>query len=614
MNQNIIIEMINDTVELYSVLSSEGCIRYISSNCVEYLGYRQEELIGNKLQDFIHTDDLFLLESYFYNDHLIYPCTFRFRHKNGSYTWLEVKIDFIHNSLKENEREVVVKFHSHQSEASLLNTETWNTTSSPLSIESCKDLNDAAQLVEHMPCPLLILVEGFIQYANVACLNLLGAKSLEDVHEKNIFQFVHPQHHVMFKKRIHQLHNGLTVGFSEQAWKRLDGEIIDVEIRTSFVTYKGRNAELVILNDLSSQKKFHTYLQKSRERYQRLIQNSIDTIAVIHKDKWVFMNESGIKLFGASDYTDVIGKNIYSFLHHEYHQKVKEKLNQVMNGQTEVVVTRQNWISRTKQIVFTEMVCIPTTYFDDPAVQIILRDLTERKKTEEMMLQSEKLSLVGQLAAGIAHEIRNPLTAIKGFLQLMKSEKNENSQYLEIVFSELNRMEIILSELLMLAKPQQSMFKKENIHNALTEVILLLETEAHLNNVLIEKHLYSECEHVYCDQNQLKQVFINLIKNAIEAMPKGGVISITTKTESDGVTIIIEDNGEGIPEEILKKIGQPFVTTKEKGTGLGLMITYKIIENHQGTIEVKSEKEKGTIFTIKLPFEMNEEKEEKKSS
>lgn len=246
------------------------------------------------------------------------------------------------------------------------------------------------------------------------------------------------------------------------------------------------------------------------------------------------------------------------------------------------------------------MVCIPTTYFGEPAVQIILRDLSEHKHAEELMIRSEKLSVAGQLAAGIAHEIRNPLTAIKGFLQLMHGEIEKDNQYFEIIFSELNRIEMILSELLMLAKPQETVFEKANVKTILLEVVTLLETEAILRNIVIEKKFSDENQEVVCDKNQLKQVFINLIKNAIEAMPNGGTVTISTKSENFSIVIEIKDEGEGIPKELLERLGEPFLTTKEKGTGLGLMITYKIVENHKGTIDVSSS-EKGTVFTIKLP-------------
>ena len=600
-------EITNNAIEIFTVLSSKGQILYISSNCSHYLGYEQDELIGNKLKQYIHNDDIYLIESIFFNDHLVHPCTLRFIHKNGSYKWLEANVEFVNNQLKESpEREVVLKFNLFQTDVP--SKPAHSTQSASSSSIHKKDFihGKDSNILERLPCPLFISVNGKIKYINIACLELLGVKVKEEILGKEVYEFIHPQFHDVVKQRIKQLRNDLPVGIIEQIWKRTDGYLIDVETKSTLIDFQDEKAELVVVTDISSRKRFQNKLQKSRERYHRLIQNSIDTIAVIYQNKWVFMNQSGIKLFGVKDYTDIIGQNIYSYLHPEYHQQVKEIMKKISDGHMDVIVTKQSWNSDSGKNVYTEMICIPTTYFGEPAVQVILRDLTERKQAEEMMLQSEKLSVAGQLAAGIAHEIRNPLTSIKGFLQLMQSDKCENKQYFEIIFSELNRIELILSELLMLAKPQESKFKKENINNILNEITTLLETEANLKNVLIEKKLSSTIPEINCDQNQLKQVFINFIKNAIEAMPKGGVVSVTTKEVENEIEVTVKDNGIGIPKKILEKIGQPFVTTKKSGTGLGLMISFKIIENHKGTIKVNSEEGKGTTFTIRLPIKRQE--------
>ena len=132
----------------------------------------------------------------------------------------------------------------------------------------------------------------------------------------------------------------------------------------------------------------------------------------------------------------------------------------------------------------------------------------------------------------------------------------------------------------MLAKPQETKFTKTDLVTLLNDVAILLETQGNMNNVsILQEHSFTELQ-INCDENQLKQVFINLFKNAIDAMPKGGKVKVLTEKNSQSVKIIVKDEGEGIPPEFLKRIGEPFLTTKEKGNGLGLMITYKIIENH----------------------------------
>ncbi|USK35421.1 PAS domain S-box protein [Bacillus sp. F19] len=586
--------------ELFAVMNDNGRFQFMSLNSEEHLGFTSAEFIGTSLKDYVHKDDLFLVESYFYNEHHLHPCTFRFLLKNGAFIWLEATVDFI-KSTSGKENQIILKIRllkSHEQEFFSKPVQMNN----PLLIDEAKEINiNASELLKRMPCPLFISQKGQLCYVNQALIDLLGGSSKEDLLGKDVLDIIDHDYHDIVKNRIQRMQRGAYVGQIEQTWRRLDGSPVEVEIKAAPAVFNNQPAELVVLLDISSRKKFQKILQKSRERYQLLIQNSIDTIAVIHGEKWVFINESGVKLFQADDYPDMLGKNIFSSLDPEYHEQVKEKLQNIVHLRTDVEVTKQSWHTYKSSTIYTEMVCIPTTYFGEPAVQVILRDISDRKKAEELMLRSEKLSVAGQLAAGIAHEIRNPLTAIKGFLQLMRSEGKGEMTYFDIVFSELNRIELILSELLMLAKPQERVLKQTNLLTLIQDVATLLETQAIMNNVMIvHQHPHDQMS-INCDQNQIKQVFINLIKNAIDSMPNGGKVTLSSRQEGDYILMNVKDEGEGIPAEVLKKIGEPFFTTKEKGTGLGLMITYKIIENHKGSMSIESEFGRGTVFTLKLP-------------
>jgi two-component system sporulation sensor kinase A len=234
----------------------------------------------------------------------------------------------------------------------------------------------------------------------------------------------------------------------------------------------------------------------------------------------------------------------------------------------------------------------------------ISQDITERKHTEELLRRSEKLSAVGQLAAGIAHEIRNPLTSLKGFVQLLRSGiEDKKHEYLGIMSSELERINCIVNELLMLAKPQRPHLQKADLCVLVKDVAALLETQAILNDIQITTHCDERVSTITCDENQLKQAFINILKNAIEASPKGGSITVIVKKRGrNQVLIRYIDNGCGIPDDQLTKILEPFFTTKEKGTGLGLMITHKIIEEHRGRIAIRSKLNRGTTFDVILPM------------
>jgi signal transduction histidine kinase len=230
-------------------------------------------------------------------------------------------------------------------------------------------------------------------------------------------------------------------------------------------------------------------------------------------------------------------------------------------------------------------------------------DVTTLRQTEERLRRAEKLSVVGELSASVAHEIRNPLTSLKGFVQLLQMEDQQNQTYYQIMLDELNRINHIVGELLLLAKPQVLAYTKMSIQKILSDVISLLSVEASLHNVQIEQ-IFPESElSIECEPNQLKQLFINVIKNAIEASIKGGKVSIMLEqSEENRILIKVKDSGCGISKERLAKIGEPFYSSKEKGTGLGLTVSFKIVQSHGGTLRFDSEINQGTTVNLALPI------------
>lgn len=239
-----------------------------------------------------------------------------------------------------------------------------------------------------------------------------------------------------------------------------------------------------------------------------------------------------------------------------------------------------------------------------------IQDVTEFKETELLVRQAEKLSAVGQLAAGVAHEIRNPLTALRGFLQLLErcvhdSVVNDQSdrelRYLGIMKSELARIELIVNELLVFAKPQAIQFTEACVSVLLSDVVTLLNPQAIVKNVTIELLGQQTADTIECDPNQLKQLFVNIVKNAIEAMPIGGVVTMGVTCDRETVTVFVEDEGEGVAPEALPRLMEPFFSTKENGTGLGLMVCHRIVEAHFGHMCIESQLGVGTRIDITLP-------------
>ncbi|MDA2008610.1 PAS domain-containing sensor histidine kinase [Bacillus cereus group sp. Bcc09] len=292
-----------------------------------------------------------------------------------------------------------------------------------------------------------------------------------------------------------------------------------------------------------------------------------------------------------------MGKKFYEVLPTSVAQKFQEAIFQVKEKGTNAIVEYPLTIN--ESIDFFEARCLPLLH---DKIMIIVRDITERKKTEELLNKSDTLAAIGQLAAGVAHEVRNPLTVIKGFIQLFQINKEDQEKYFDLMLSEIERIEAILQEFLSIAKTDEISTEKKNIYQIFKNVVSLMNTKAIMTNIQVELYTNSKDIIIECSENQLKQVFINILQNSIEAMPDGGEISIHIKEiGKDGIIISVIDKGIGIPEERIKRLGEPFYSTKEKGTGIGLMLSYKIIESHQGNISIMSEVGVGTTVTIYLP-------------
>lgn len=232
----------------------------------------------------------------------------------------------------------------------------------------------------------------------------------------------------------------------------------------------------------------------------------------------------------------------------------------------------------------------------------LVEGIIERIRMKKEIQRSEKLNTLGELAASIAHEVRNPLTVVKGFLQLMQQEeKGKHFEYISLVLSELDRAESIISDYLNFAKPKFEKIEEFLLKEVLTEVVMLLEPLAAKHGVQLESDLDATGFTLVTDRNQLKQALVNLIKNAIEATSEGGKVSVHNKTDSNHTSILIVDTGKGMTPEQLSRIGTLFYTTKDKGTGLGTSVSLRIIETMNGRISYKSVLGVGTEVRMVLP-------------
>ena len=229
----------------------------------------------------------------------------------------------------------------------------------------------------------------------------------------------------------------------------------------------------------------------------------------------------------------------------------------------------------------------------------------ENELLRQELAQTEKLKAVAALASGMSHEIKNPLTAIKTFTEYLPEKKDDKEfldKFAKIVGKEVDRIDDIVHQLLEFAKPSPFSFKETNIHKLLDETIDFLNSKLIKNKIKILKKYSENSAPLEADPGKLKQAFLNILLNAIEAMPIGGILEIHTESNSDKLTISIVDIGPGISKKDLKNIFDPFYTKKDGGTGLGLSITQRIISEHNGRIWAESKTGQGAKFVIELPL------------
>ncbi|MDM5198063.1 PAS domain S-box protein [Fictibacillus enclensis] len=368
-------------------------------------------------------------------------------------------------------------------------------------------------------------------------------------------------------------------------------------------TYPTDNGVAVFLKDYTELQNVLQRLQESQEILREITENAKESFCIHSPDfsKIYFLSAGG---------EDILGKPLAEILNNPVlalqciHPEDQEAVRSTGEKRPETIINidyrlnhpkrGQRWIRWRRYPVFP----VEDKVFKNVS---IWEDITDLKEKEQQIKKTEKFEIVSQLAAGVAHEIRNPLTTIKGFLQM--NQHTVNIPYEEIIMSELETIEQILHEFLILAKPHHEIkLGKKNISLILKDLLRQMKNESFLQNISIIPDLNVDLPFIKCDEKHIRQLILNLFKNASDAMPNGGKLWISSFADEHQVNITIRDNGQGMPAERLDRVGEPFYSNKEKGIGLGLMVSRKIMQIHEGTMDLKSEEGKGTTVILRFPL------------
>ncbi len=360
-----------------------------------------------------------------------------------------------------------------------------------------------------------------------------------------------------------------------------------------------------VARDVSESRHLIRQLQSSEKKIRAILDTATDAILGLDSQhKITLFNNAARRIFGYSS-EEVLGADLSLLIPPK--SGANERYMAEILGQKE-----SDFIGKTVSLIGLrksgkefpiELSLSLLVLEDEMTYTAFIRDLTERRLLEKKLLQSERLAAVGQAAAHVAHEIRNPLMIIGGFSNQIRQrlEHEKDIQKSELVLDEVRRLEALVANLGDFTKEYTLVKRPANINTVLLDVLKIMAEISSLEKYQFKKSFSPEVTEIHCDPDKLKQVFINIITNGLQAMSEGGVISVSTEKIPNGIEVRIADEGPGIPEENLEHIFEPFYTTRENGSGLGLPISYKIIEIHNGDIWAIRNPDKGASFIIQLP-------------
>jgi PAS domain S-box-containing protein len=502
----------------------------------------------------------------------------------------------------------------------------WDITESKRVEEALRESEEKFRMIFQNVNDEIIYVDtrGKMLDVNERCEDLFGYKP-DDVIGKNFLTlgFLHlkdiPKIAKLFKDVII---SGKAINEMQLEIKHKNGSIVPIEASARIVKKNGRPCGiLVVVRDITERKRMEEKLKgysehleelvqkrteelsESEKRYSVLVEEASDGVAILQDGKIVFTNKKGLEIIGYSK-DELIGLSFDGLVSEKYRQLTKERYERRLRGENIPSTYEIELISKTGNQVPVELSATRIQYQRRPADLLLVRDVSERKRIEEQHSKLERLAAIGEIAGMVGHDLRNPLQGIKSAAYYLNKNQisisdDDRKKMLTVIDRAVAHADKIINDLQEYSRGIQLDRAKCSPHALLTGALSLIQVPARVK--VIDDTL--EEPEVRVDKSKMVRVLINLIKNAVDAMPEGGTLQVKSTQANGNVEISFADTGIGMSEETLAKLFSPLVTTKAQGMGLGLAICKRIAEAHQGKISVQSVEGKGSTFTITIPIE-----------
>ena len=595
--------ILEEMEDSYFEVDLGGHLTFVNNSVCRNLGYSREELIGMSYKGFTAEKDI---ETVF----RVFGEVYRTGVPNKGFPWKIIRKDGIHGfaeasvSLLRDDKGEIIGFRGvgrdvterKQTEEKLRQSE-----------ENYKTLFDSSVVGMYV-----LDAETFkVVMGNRAAVEMAGFSSEGEGVGINPLDFVIPEdREQVLEMAVKEFEQDLRRTHEVRVTAK-DGGIGWISISSARITHEGRLASLVSITNITERKQAEDKLRQSEENYRALFDSSVIGTVVMDAEtmKVMMVNQAAVKMFGFNSAEEALGLDPFSFILPEDKERYLEITQKGVFEQNSHQTYEIKAMTKDGRGIWINTTATMITHKGKLAALISFADITEQKKQTELLMMTDRLASLGELASGAAHEINNPLTSIIGFSQLLleKQVPDDIREDLKLINNEAQRAASVTKNLLTFARRHAPTKQRNQINNIIEDVLKLRAYEHKANGIEVKRQLAPDLPEIMVDYFQMQQVFMNIVINAEYFMTVAhnkGTLTITTKKQNDTVMISFADDGPGIPSENLRRIFDPFFTTKEtgKGTGLGLSICHGIVTEHGGQIYAKSQLSKGATIFVELPI------------